>query len=104
MQHVVEESDTGPYPDVLGRRYLRCMVGVVLWGDGGIGRREGFVGEEIGIGKVVEWTAIEGERDLNFGLVSCTVDEGDAAIGHLFGDGVGRKIYASTESHNSDHI
>ena len=60
MQHGVEESDTGPYPDFLARRYLGRMVGLVLVGDGCVGWGEVFVGEDVGFGEVIEGAAVEG--------------------------------------------
>ena len=88
---MIEETDTGPYPNVLGGRYLGGVVGVVLWRDRVVGRGKIFVEEEVGVWEMVEGTAIEGEGDLDFGFVGCAVDEGGAAVGHRFG-GNGRTI------------
>lgn len=58
VEHMVEEAYAGPYPDVLRGCYLRGMVGGCLWGNGGVGRGEIFVGEDVGFREVVEGTAI----------------------------------------------
>jgi len=58
MEHMIQESHTGPYPYVLGGRYLGRMMGGVLSGDGSIGRREVLIGEDIRVWKMIERTAV----------------------------------------------
>jgi len=56
------------------------MVSGVLRGNGGVGRGEVFVGEDIGVGEVVERAAVDGKGDLDFGFVGCAIDESCAAV------------------------
>lgn len=65
VQHVVEEADAGPDPDVLGAGELGCVVGLVLQGYGvGVLLEDGGLGREGG-----EGPAVEGEGDLDVGFV-----------------------------------
>ncbi len=59
------------------------MVSGVLRGNGGVGRGEVFVGEDIGVGEVVERAAVDGKGDLDFGFVGCAIDESCAAVWHF---------------------
>jgi hypothetical protein len=80
---MIQEPDAGPYPDMLGSRYLGGMVSGVLRGDLGVGRGEILVGEDIRVGEVIKGTAINREGNLNFGFVGCAIDESCAAVGHF---------------------
>lgn len=41
---------------------------------------EVFVGEDIGFGKMIEWTAVNGKGDLDFGFVGDAIDQSSAGI------------------------
>lgn len=75
MQHVVEEADARVDVDLLGGGGLR-----------GVGFRGGWgVGEVRGGGEGLEGATVEGERDLDFGLVRVAVYEGGAGGAGVFG-------------------
>lgn len=95
VQHVIQKPYAGPYPDVLGSRYLGGMVSGVLRGDLGVGRGEILVGEDIGVREVIEGTAVNREGNLDFGFVGCAIDESCAAVGHFKGC-VGEKAESDT--------
>lgn len=83
VQHMIQKPYAGPYPDVLGSRYLGGMVSGVLRGDLGVGRGEILVREDIGVREVIEGTAVNREGNLDFGFVGCAIDESCAAVGHF---------------------
>lgn len=58
------------------------MSGILCW-DRGVGRMEVLVGENIGLEEMIEWTAVNGEGDLNFGFVGGPVDQSSARIRHF---------------------
>jgi hypothetical protein len=61
VEHVVEEADAGPYPDLLRRGCLRGVGLSTLGWDG-----EGGAGEMRRVGEWREWAAVEGEGELDF--------------------------------------
>ena len=53
VQHVIQEANASPYPNVLGGCYLGSMVVAVLRRNRGVGRMEVFVGEGIRLWKEI---------------------------------------------------
>ena len=78
MQHVIQEADAGPDPNLLGTHQLRGMVIHHLVGDGRVGCNDRG-GEVYVIREGIEGPAVEGQGDLDLGLVGVAVYEGRAA-------------------------
>ena len=84
VQHVVEEADAGPYPDVLGALELGGVVGGALGGYAIVVLEDCAGGCEVGKG-----AAVEGEGDLDVGFVCFALLGGGAGLGGRGRHGVG---------------
>lgn len=69
MQHMIQEANSGPYPDMLRSRDLRCV------GVGFLRRDRRLLGGEVVVvvngrfwGKEIKRSAVEAQRELDLGF------------------------------------